>query len=284
MNRRPTNASLYLTSKDGVKVFRRWEDNIVVDEHLPPIRWKARKELFGRNTSVAGMPYIASENSEDALSWNLFRSLEKAGRLDIVASLLRLDDTFQPLYWYRSYNGQSALTTITEALRRVEPWAGFKTETDIILKGRRHLVMVESKLGRPGASVRAWERAAKSPLPVTYRPFLQQLLTDVSLWEETMRRFYQLLRHLVLAMELCARGAWPLEPHLLVIVNALNANRNGKPHEQEFAHFRESIRLRKDRTHLLTWQTLLAAIERTGDTSFEPFLDHARELACLKTD
>ncbi|MBN1887566.1 MAG: hypothetical protein JW850_06235 [Thermoflexales bacterium] len=42
-------------------------------------------------------------------------------------------------------------------------------------------------------------------------------------WRKTMRRFYQLLRHLVLANELCRLETWGLEPHLLAIVN--NATR-----------------------------------------------------------
>jgi hypothetical protein len=70
--------------------------------------------------------------------------------------------------------------------------------------------MVECKLGKPGARVRTWERGgAGRPIPPSYEEPLRDLLADTSKWEATMRRFYQLLRHLVLAHEPCRTdGHW----------------------------------------------------------------------------
>jgi len=79
---------------------------------------------------------------------------------------------------------------------------------------------------------------------------LRDLLADMGKWEATMRRFYQLLRHLV--HELCRPDGWPLEPHLLAVVNALNVNRDGKPHAVEFKAFQGALQLLPERTHLLT--------------------------------
>jgi hypothetical protein len=93
---------------------------------------------------VPGRPRLASENSEDALSWNLFRTLEKAGRLEVVARALDLEDEFQALYWYRPWDSAEPLPEIHQALKQVEPRKGYQTETDVILKGRRYLIMVES--------------------------------------------------------------------------------------------------------------------------------------------
>jgi hypothetical protein len=55
---------------------------------------------------------------------------------------------------------------------------------------------------------------------------------------------------------------WPLEPHLLAVVSALNANRDGEP--------------------LLTWQDLLTRAEATFDLGIRPLLDHARRLRFLR--
>jgi hypothetical protein len=269
-------------TRSGVKVYDDWRDNVVVDPDAPPLVWKAGQGVFGTYTSVPGRPYLASENSEDALSWNLFRTLERTSHLDVVARALELEDEFQVLYWYRSWDSAELLPEITAALGRVEPRRGYHTETDVILKGQRYLVMVECKLGRPEAHVRAWERGSRSRIPPGYEDPLRALLADVQNWEATMCRFYQLLRHLVLANELCGPSGWPLEPHLLAIVNALNVSRDGKPHAAEFEHFRRALRLPPERTYLLTWQELLARAETTFDPGVRPLLAHARRLRYLQ--
>jgi hypothetical protein len=91
-------------TRSGVKVYHDWRDNIVVDASAPPLLWKAGRDTFGANTSVPNHPRLASVDSEDALSWNLFRTLERAGRLDVVARALGVDDEFQVLYWHRPWD------------------------------------------------------------------------------------------------------------------------------------------------------------------------------------
>ena len=256
--RRERGGTVVTITSSGIKVYDDWRDNIVVDPDAPPLVWKAGRGVFGTYTSVPGRPYLASENSEDALSWNLFRTLERTGHLDVVASALDLEeeDEFQVLYWYRPWDSAEPLPEIKAALDRVEPWGRigghYQTETDVVLKGQRYLVMVECKLGKPGTHVRAWERGSRSRIPPAYEEPLCALVVDMQDWEATMRRFYQLLRHLVLAGELCRPDGWPLEPHLLAIVNDLNLNRNGVPHAAEFEHFRRALRLAPEQTHLLT--------------------------------
>ena len=273
-------------TRSGVKVYDDWRDNIVVDTDAPPLAWKAGRDIFGTNTSVPGQPYLASENSEDALSWNLFRTLERTGHLEVIARALGLEDDFQTLYWHRPWDVPEPLPEIKAALDRVEPWGKmggrYQTETDVILKGQRYLVMVECKLGKPGTGVRAWERRSKGRISPSYEEPLRGLLSDKENWEATMHRFYQLLRHLVLAYELCRPTGWPLEPHLLAIVNELNVNRDGKPHAAEFEAFRGALRLPSERTHLLTWQELLVRAEATFDPDVRPLLDHARRLRYLQ--
>lgn len=97
-----------------------------------------------------------------------------------------------------------------------------------------------------------------------------------------MRRFYQLLRHLILANELCRPGVWDLEPHVLAIVNELNRHASLRSHTEEFEHFRRHLRLLAERTHLLTWQELLARAEATLDPAVRPLLAHARRLGNLQ--
>ncbi len=269
-------------TSSGVKVYDDWRDNIVVDPDAPPLAWRAGRGVFGTHTSVPGRPYLASENSEDALSWNLFRTLERTGHLDVVTRALGLEDKLQVLYWHRPWGSAEPLPEIRVALKQTELWRGYHAEVGVILKGQHYLVMVECKLGRPGAHVRTWERGGSGRIPPTYERFLRALLADVQDWETTMRRFYQLLRHLTLANELCRLDGWPLEPHLLAVVNALNVNQDGTPHAVEFEAFRSVLRLLPERTHLLTWQELLTRAEATFDPGVRPLLAHARRLRYLQ--
>jgi hypothetical protein len=269
-------------SRSGIKVYDDWRDNIIVDADAQAVAWKAKRDTFGTNTSVPGQSRLASENSEDALSWNLFRTLEKAGRLDTVARALGLEDDFQALYWYRPWHTSEPLPEISAALEQIEPRRGYHTETDIILKGQRYLVMVESKLGKPGAQIRPWERVGSTSVPATYEKPLRALLADMSDWEETMRRFYQLLRHLALANELCRDEVWGLEPRLLAIVNALSRHAGLRSLAEEFDRFQRCLSLPKERTHLLTWQTLLERAKATFDPAVRPLLAHAARLNYLQ--
>jgi hypothetical protein len=67
-----------------------------------------------------------------------------------------------------------------------------------------------------------------------------------------MHRFYQLLRHMVLANELCWPEVCGLEPHLLTIVNELNVHASLHAHAEEFEVFRKRLRLREERTDFFT--------------------------------
>ncbi len=91
----------YTITSSGVKVYGDWRDNIVVDPDAPPLVWKAGRGVFGTHTSVPGRPYLASENSGDALSWNLFRTLELtklAGlELSVTSSLRAYVRSFRPV-------------------------------------------------------------------------------------------------------------------------------------------------------------------------------------------
>lgn len=55
-----------------------------------------------------------------------------------------------------------------------------------------------------------------------------------------------------------------------------------RTHAEEFEHFRRCLRLPAERTHLLTWQMLLAQAEATLDPAVRPLLAHASRLSGLQ--
>jgi hypothetical protein len=88
-----------------------------------------------------------------------------------------------------------------------------------------------------------------------------------------MHHFYQPLRHLLLANELCWLGGWLLEPHLLVIANPLSINRDGKPHAAEFHEFQtfqSALRVPSERAHLPTRRELLVGPGRRSTPACGP--------------
>ena len=67
----------FIYSDTGVKVFVDFKDNLIVDPNDPIIACQARTWRYNRG-SVKGLSYLGSENSEDAMTWNVFKTLEKS--------------------------------------------------------------------------------------------------------------------------------------------------------------------------------------------------------------
>ena len=67
----------FIYSDTGVKVFVNFKDNLIVDPDDPIIASQARNWRYRRGI-VNGLSYLGSENSEDAMTWNVFKTLEKS--------------------------------------------------------------------------------------------------------------------------------------------------------------------------------------------------------------
>jgi len=67
----------FITSDTGVKVFVDFKDNLIVDPDDPIIASQARNWRYDSGI-VKGLSYLGSENSEDAMMWNVFKTLEKS--------------------------------------------------------------------------------------------------------------------------------------------------------------------------------------------------------------
>jgi hypothetical protein len=148
-------------TESGVRVYKRWQDNVVIlpgDESDPDLLRKA-KELFDRGRAK-GLPRIASENSEDALMWSVFSVLRRHGR----------DGKWLPELWARAFDCPFPLAP-SRSLEdvRVAFWRGREdplekggdlfgpppdrpkpegeTEVDVVVTaGRELLLFIEAKL------------------------------------------------------------------------------------------------------------------------------------------
>ena len=62
----------YIYSDTGVKVFVYFKDNLIVDPDDLVIASQARSWRYDSGV-VKGLSYLGSENSEDAMMWNVSR-------------------------------------------------------------------------------------------------------------------------------------------------------------------------------------------------------------------
>lgn len=265
-------------SRGRVGVHTDYRENIIVDHDHPILKWKANKERFSpslfpsqvRKDFPEGLPRISSQHSEDALSWNVFRSLQLANNLHPVTDMLAPEMDIETVYFWQHdahRRSQQIDPEIQHVLNEMEPWGknGVKqqTETDVILRGKRHLIMVESKLGKPSEIIKAWSRSTLG-MRAEYRAFIRKLeglrvklFNDSFDYERDGNRFCQLFRNYLLGAALSLK--WNAEFSLLAIVNSLNSNLGGRSHEEEFGHF-QSLLEQHSNTFLGTWQQIWSKV------------------------
>jgi hypothetical protein len=251
-----------IQSKSGVPVYTDYKENIVADPDNRVLAWKASKDRFPQ-----GLPRIGSQHSEDALSWNLFRSLQLAGKLPLVGDFAAPGADFDTVYfWGRDAHQRSEQIDleIQATLNEMEPWgengARQQTETDVMLRGKRYIIMIESKLGKPGEAKERWCRTESGMRP-QYRDFLERveeergepLFSRSFDYEKDGNRFYQLFRNYLLGAALSLK--WKTKFSLLAIVNSLNSNVDRRSHQEEFHSF-TSLLVDPSNAFLITWQQI----------------------------
>jgi len=101
---------------------------------------------------------LGDENSEDALIWNVFRSLQEAAQLSVVVELFAgIRPVQEPeLYlWGRriGLDDTSDWPSLSERRGEIEPWTGQKAEPDCIIRlPGEALIFIEAKFGSPIAT------------------------------------------------------------------------------------------------------------------------------------
>jgi hypothetical protein len=262
-------------SRGGVGVYTDYKENIIVEADHPILEWKACKknERLRPNLFLPwiasrfpeGFPYISSENSEDVLSWNIFRSLQLANKISLITDSLMIHTPIEKVYFWQhdvSLWSQEIDNEIKDALDEIEPWGRNneekqQTETDVILRSGNHTIMVECKLGKPNTKVKAWSRSGDKSRPMRseYLNYMAKVrvkpFNDSFDFENDGRRFYQLFRNYLLGNALSIM--WNTQFSLLSIVNDLNSNLDGRSHEDEFHYFRSKLSSPSN-TFLITWQ------------------------------
>jgi hypothetical protein len=245
-------------SESGVKVSLDYRDNISIDKENPAFKKKAEylREKYTRG-KVKCLSRLGSENSEDARSWDLFRTLQLHNDMKRCYGLIGIQDEFERiLFWGLDPDTAEFDRDLKSVLDDVEPpdlWKLQQTEPDIILIGKVTVVFNECKLGKPGNNIDAWNRRNRfSTKHNLYKEragsFFKQRFIDN--FEEKGRRYYQLMRNYIIGRNFANKVK--KEFHLGVIVSEENSARSGLTHEEEFKNFCSNL-LDSSMCHYLTW-------------------------------
>jgi hypothetical protein len=257
-----------------VRVYRTWQENVGIFCDNPAICWKAIQPKDAAK--------LRSENSEDALTWQFFRSIESEGLVTGWAKhFLGIDDAFRLYYWQRLPDQMTLDGEIDACLATIEPYHTAankqRTETDLILRGSRNVLMVEVKLGYKDREITGWRQAPSSPIVPQYEKHAQPLVARREQWREVLQRFAQLYKNLMLGRCLAARwlgyDASNTSVHILAIVNGAAVERKADGEEwtyrDEFAAFKQSCTVPSSNLHFATWQDFRVwAAEQHGGLDF----------------
>ena len=116
---------------------------------LDNLLWKeeADLDLFEKIKKVKRESRIARDNSEDAVTWNVFRFLEKYDLLSgYLSKLVRNKiSNSEIIYWSYSPSQKKAWDELQEARRQFETRPQKGSEPDIIVKSNNALFFVEAK-------------------------------------------------------------------------------------------------------------------------------------------
>lgn len=133
------------------KVATDFRTRIIVDHDSPILAFKANRDRYTQRSPVyAGLPYLASRDSEDALTWNVFRSLQKSQKLRVVCDEFGIGDPLGLLLWTLAPETDDVSARLQymagTLIRKFDGiFQGQMTEPDIMLLGSRGVAVVECK-------------------------------------------------------------------------------------------------------------------------------------------
>jgi len=210
-----------------------YRSRIITDAENPILAFKASRDRYTNlpnQVKYAGLPYLGSSESEDAVTWNVFRSLQKAGSLDIVSEPLEIGDARSLLLWTLAPEASDIDVELQykagELIRRFDGvFRGQMTEPDVILLGTKGVSVIECKLSKADkVPSHLWEgelSSVEKRLPVYLERNSKLLKYNTS--KDDVAQVYQLFRMAFYAVEL--GGEFGVQPVVVSLANRGNWSR-----------------------------------------------------------
>ncbi|MGD0072467.1 MAG: hypothetical protein ABSB71_13020 [Candidatus Bathyarchaeia archaeon] len=232
---------------------------------------EADLNLLKRIALVKRESRIARDNSEDAVTWNVFRFLEKENFLSRYLSMLSKSEIRNPeiVYWSYSQSEKNAWSKLVQARKEFELVPEKGSEPDIIIKSDKALFVIEAKLKASNKTV----PSSKDPLVkekyVTggcgwYQDVFKSDFETVAISD----RKYELLRFWLL-------GSWMAQNQRLrfILVNLVPAEREKDIETQFKKHIKEDTNRAFLRS---TWEDIYRLIQETDNRKKHLMLDYFR--------
>lgn len=193
-------------------VYIDYRDNILVDKDNPVLAFKANRDRYfenGKQDIYAGLSHLGSINSEDAITWNLIRSLSLSNDFTPLENLIGLKLTNpKVLLWTLSFDDKSneLQYIVGSTIRSIDgKHKGQITEPDIVIESDSHFIVFECKLGEINKFPNhLWESSKDSKGPKVREKdyFKDNLFLDNSGYESDT---YQLFRMVFYAHEIAMK-------------------------------------------------------------------------------
>jgi len=255
------------------KVARDFRCRILVDSNSPILAFKANRDHYyrmGTQSNYAGLAHLGSVNSEDALTWNVFRSLQKADGLNIISNRLEIGEPKGLLLWTLAPELDDISAKLQyktgEIIRKFDGvLRGQITEPDVILLATSGIAVIECKFSEPKKTpAHLWEgrfdRVARR-LPIYKEK--NSLLLKYGIDAHRVTPVYQLVRLAFYAMELS--NYFGVEPVVVSLANELNwiarSSKTGKSASDWWDIFINILGKNAPRCEKIFWQQLPPLIE-----------------------
>jgi len=273
------------------KVVPDFRTRIIVDADNPILAFKANRDRYTNlpnQLKYAGLPYFGSAESEDAVTWNVFRSLQRAGSLNIVSDSLGIGEARGLLLWTLAPESDDVSTELQyktgTLIRRFDGvFRGQMTEPDVILLGNNGIAVIECKLSEPGkAPSHLWEgefESVKKRLPVYLGKNPKLLNSGVA--EADVAPVYQLVRMAFYAVELGRQ--FERQPVVVSLANRKNwsykIRRLGKSASDLWEMFQRILGKDSPLTKAVFWQDFSELIR---GTTLETLSSYISTHPCLR--
>lgn len=259
-----------------------YRENLIVDKDNPILIQKAWRDRFSSEShweaGYGGKAYLSRPNSEDALTWNVFRTLQLAGKngLEVVSNAFGISKVYRMLFWGCDVENhgeeQQLLNILVRTIDGKHP--GTMTEPDLVILTEGEVAFVECKLNQSGKTS-PW-KARGEGAEKRFKTYAQRFpgLKSVAEWKTV----YQLIRQYVFAKSL---GDYlGKEPLVIPLVN----HKHTGVLSPYYSRLRDDLINSKNTfRNFATWQAVMQIISSSNILDEEPILGTVqRALACAR--
>ena len=241
------------------------------DKPTDNLLWKNENDLdlLRRISAVKRESRIARDNSEDAVTWNVFRFLEKEKLLSNYLLLLSKNEALNPevMYWSYCQSEQAVWSQLVEARKEFELKPDKGSEPDVIIISDKTLFVIEAKLNANNNTM----STSRDPLVKEkyisggcgwYQSSFKSDFETVAITE----RKYELLRFWLL-------GSWMAKQKDLkfVLINLVPSEKEKDIESRFKKHIKEDTNKTFQR---LTWERIYSFIREAENPQKESILEY----------